>query len=47
MPDSENNNIGNVIFVDKSKTPIDIITARDIVCNFVQERLLYYYNHKR
>ena len=32
----KNNNIGSVIVVDKSKTPIDIIIARDIVSNIVQ-----------
>jgi len=31
----KNNNIGSVIVVNESQTPIDIITEGDIVCNIV------------
>jgi predicted transcriptional regulator len=42
----KNNNIGSVIVVNESKSPIGTITERDVVYNIAQKELHYYYKHK-
>jgi predicted transcriptional regulator len=39
----KNNNIGSVIVVNESKSPLGIVTERDVVNNIAKEGLLYYY----